>query len=120
MEQVIETALRTNKCDISFVSVIAYLINCVEMYSVSVNTGKGSSKFAIFRECVPVFLRKAVELGLTTQAHADGIWVEFERDWGIVADIVSHLIAVAHNPTFVQLSESAKQCCMTWRSKGGK
>jgi len=112
MEGVIEQALVQHHPDISFVQVIAWLVNCVEVYSKSTLVGHGSGKFALLRENVPVFLHAAVEQGLCTQAHADAVYKEFERDWLVVREIVNTLVAVGHNPAFVQVEQQLANCCI--------
>jgi len=110
MDSVIKRLLAVNPPDVSFVNVITWLVHCVEIYSQSVNTGKGSSKFALFKQSVPEFLKQATLLGLCTQQHAAAVQAQFDADWQVVSDIVGALIAVAHSPQFVQVEEELKGC----------
>ncbi len=111
MEEIVRRQLKVTPPDITFVQVIAWVVHCVELYSQSVATGKGSSKFAVFRETVPIFLQAAVERGVSSQEQADAIQKQFDAAWGLVQEIVSTLIAVAHNPAFVQIEEELAKCC---------
>jgi len=110
MDNIIAQLLKVNPPDITFVNVITWVVHCVEIYSQGVQSGKGSSKFAIFKQSVPVFINQAVALNLCTQAHGAEVLAAFDKDWQTVSDIVTALINVAHSPQFVQLEADAKAC----------
>jgi hypothetical protein len=120
MDNVIAQLLKVNPPDIAFVNVITWVVHCVEVYSQSINTGKGASKFAIFKASVPTFLQQAVALNLCTHDHAATLLAQFNTDWQVVSEIVAALIAVAHDPELVQFENEVKTWCAARRRKNGK
>jgi len=116
MDAVIARKIASDAPDISFVGVITWLMHCVEVYSQSTQVGHGSSKLAILRENIPVFLQTATNAGLCSGAYAATIEHQLETQWDLVQSIVTALIDVAHNPAFVQLSQDISDCCAPkWR-----
>ena len=110
MEALFARVLKVNPPDITFVNVILWVAHCVEVYSTSVNTGKGASKFAIFRDSVPKFVAQAVASNLCTAAHGEAIVAECTRDWQRVSELVDALVAVAHDPQLLQWENEARAC----------
>jgi len=117
MDNIVKRLLAVNPPDITFVSVITWLVHCVEIYSTSVNTGKGSSKLALLHANVPVFLHQAVQLNLVTEQRAAQLQAQIDGEWQLVAEIVGALVNVAHNPEFVQIENEVQACCAPWRKR---
>jgi hypothetical protein len=118
MDAVIAQVVASDAPDVNFVGVITWLVHCVEVYSQSVQTGHGSSKLAILRDNIPVFLQSATNAGLCTAQHAAQLHAQLVREWDLVQNIVTALIEVAHNPAFVQIGQKIQSCCAAkWRKR---
>ena len=111
MESLISDVLHRNQIDITFVNVIKWTMHCIEMWSESVQTGKGASKLKLLREHIPSFINCALQLKLVSDEHAKEILDKLDGEWDLVTNIASALCEIAHNPDFVQFQERVARCC---------